>query len=115
MTRTLRNGGMFCIAPAPENILDLCMFAQIRDIWVSTDQLADLVRTQGERERSLPALESVTVGGSSTSRLLIAEARQRLCKNIILTYGSTETGRSPLRRPPMCRKWPAPSATSSHG
>lgn len=92
MTRTLRNGGMYCFAPIPEDVIDLCMFAQIRDIWASTDQLASLVRTQGERERALPALESVTVGGSSISRLLVTEARQRLCKNVILTYGSTETG-----------------------
>jgi acyl-CoA synthetase (AMP-forming)/AMP-acid ligase II len=92
MLRTLRTGGIYCMAPLPDDILDLAMLIGIRDIWCSSAQFASLVRAQGIRPRSLPLLENVTVGGSSVSPLMVAEATRILCRNIIMTYGATETG-----------------------
>jgi acyl-coenzyme A synthetase/AMP-(fatty) acid ligase len=91
-TRALRMGGTFCFAPFPEDVLDLCMLAEVREIWASPDQVASLVKVQSAAQRPLPALERVTIGGSIISPTLLAEATQTLCKNIVLTYGATETG-----------------------
>jgi acyl-coenzyme A synthetase/AMP-(fatty) acid ligase len=90
--RTLRTGGMYCFAPFPRDALDLCMFAQIQNIWASPDQLVTLIKAQDERLRQLPSLIDVTIGGSSVAAALLTDATQKLCKNIVLTYGASETG-----------------------
>ncbi len=91
MLRTLRTGGTYCFAPLAQDVLNLCGYAGVQELWVSPGQLAELIEVQAEKERFL-TLESVTVGGSSMPPKLLAEAYRRLCKNIVLTYGATETG-----------------------
>ena len=89
----LVQGGFACFAITPEDVLRMVRTYGIARLgFVTPLQLAGLVVAARQSADVLPSLRVIHVAGSRLPPDLAAEARARLCGNIIVSYGSTETG-----------------------
>ncbi|MCP5365904.1 MAG: acyl--CoA ligase [Hyphomicrobiales bacterium] len=88
----LASGGVACFAPNPEEILHLVRLFGITQMTVMVGQLRELVNHQSRHFGACPTLRRVTVGGGRPSPALVTEARASLCSELLLAYGTTETG-----------------------
>jgi acyl-coenzyme A synthetase/AMP-(fatty) acid ligase len=88
----LHAGKTLFFADTPRGTLQMIALYGIEMLVASSQQLRDLVREQTEAPIPCPSLKSIMTGGSYASQALIAEARAKLCSNIVSQYGSTEAG-----------------------
>ena len=94
LLKTLRSGGTFCVAPFPNQILDLCETTQAEVICASVAQAASLIEEQKTCARELRNVKHLFIGGSPSSLPLIDDLKMLVCRNISVGYGATETGQS---------------------
>jgi acyl-coenzyme A synthetase/AMP-(fatty) acid ligase len=88
---TLCGGGLVCYAPSSKEALHIIQMFQVNVLSLTPHQLQSLVEAQGAAPPP-PSLQTLIVGGSRTPRPLVAEARSRLCSNLMIGYGTTEAG-----------------------
>ncbi len=79
-------------ADTPRGTLQMVALYGVEMLVASSQQLRELVREQTEAPIPCPSLRAVMTGGSLMSQALMAEARAKLCSNLISQYGSTEAG-----------------------
>ncbi len=90
---TLVQGGLACFAVEPDEVLWIVRaFGVARLGFVTPLQLASLVEASRTSADICPSLSVIHVSGGRLPLELAAEARARLCGNIIISYGSTEAG-----------------------
>ncbi len=88
----LISGGLACFAPNPEETLHLVRLFGVGHLIALPGQLRDIVDHQLGGFEACPTLHRVTVGGSRISKELITDARATLSSDVMLAYGTTETG-----------------------
>lgn len=90
--RTLRCGGLL-IFPGRNAVHTMAEIERlgIEEIMTTPNLLVDLVNARGTA-KARPMLKKIIVGGSQVSTTLLERARQTLCPEIVVAYGSTETG-----------------------
>jgi acyl-coenzyme A synthetase/AMP-(fatty) acid ligase len=90
--RSLRSGGLL-IFPGRNAVHTMAEIERlgIEEIMTTPNLLVDLVNARAEAE-ARPGLRKIIVGGSQVSAALLDRARARLCPEIVVAYGSTETG-----------------------
>lgn len=91
MLGALAGGGMACFAPNAAEALQIVNIFQVSILSATVHQLHKLIDAHGAAP-ALPSLQALIVGGSFMPAGLIAEARARLCSNVMLGYGTTEIG-----------------------
>lgn len=89
---TLASGGLACFAPNPEETLHLIRLFNITQVTAMAGQLQGLIEQQTKNFEPCPSLQRLTVGGSQVPEPLLSGARSLLCSNLVLAYGTTETG-----------------------
>lgn len=89
--RTLRSGGLL-IFPGRNAVHTMAEIDRlgIEEIMTTPNLLVDLVNAR--TDTPAPSLKKIIVGGSQVSGDLIDRAKQKLCPEIVVAYGSTETG-----------------------
>lgn len=90
--RSLRSGGLL-IFPGRNAAHTMAEIERlgIEEIMTTPNLLVDLVNARAEAGER-PALKKIIVGGSQVSPALLERARAKLCPEIVVAYGSTETG-----------------------
>jgi acyl-coenzyme A synthetase/AMP-(fatty) acid ligase len=90
--RSLRSGGLL-IFPGRNAVHTMAEIERlgIEEIMTTPNLLVDLVNARAEAE-GRPALKKIIVGGSQVAAALLDRARAKLCPEIVVAYGSTETG-----------------------
>ena len=89
----LVQGGFACFAVAPEEVLWIVRaFGVARLGYVTPLQLSALLDVARQSADAFPSLGVIHVSGGRLPADIAAEARARLCGNIVVSYGSTETG-----------------------
>lgn len=90
--RTLRSGGML-IFPGRNAVHTMAEIDRlaIEEIMTAPNLLVDLVNARADGPPP-HALKKIIVGGSQVSAALTERARQKLCSEIVIAYGATETG-----------------------
>src|SRR5262249_19977583 len=90
---TLHAGRTLCLAPPGEPTLWMANTYNIDGMLASPQQALELAEIQEKvTHYPLPALKSIHIGAASMSRQSIQRVQKRLCRNIIMFYGSTEAG-----------------------
>src|SRR5581483_1869154 len=87
----LLSGGLCGYAQSPAEALHIIRIFNIDMLIVAVFQLQAILQALGTG-RPPPSLHTLIVGGSKISKELLAEARSRLCSNLLFGYGSTEAG-----------------------
>ena len=90
--KVLRAGGTYCLAPFPDQCLELCDAFGVEVICASVAQIASLVGEQRKKQRELPLLRSILLGGSIVAPGLISDVQRVICKNVSIGYGASEVG-----------------------
>jgi len=86
-------GKTACFAPFGQPALSLANIYDIDLIIASIQQAIALAEIQEKITRySLPSLTTVRIGGSVITRDAVERIKRHLCRNIILSYASTEAG-----------------------
>lgn len=89
---TMICGGITCFAPNPEEVLHFIRLFGVTQLFATSGQLESLVNCQATDFEPCPSLRMITVGGSRVPDALMASTRSLLCNNVVVGYGSTETG-----------------------
>ncbi len=89
---TLASGGTLVCAESAREALHMASVYSVDAILASTQQVRDLIREQKRAPVSCPSLRAVQLSGALPTRALLAEARARLCAQVIVHYGATEVG-----------------------
>lgn len=90
--KVLRAGGTYCLAPFPDQCLDLCDSFGVEVICASVAQIATLVGEQRKKQRELFSLKYILLGGSIVAPGLIADVQRLICKDVCIGYGASEVG-----------------------
>jgi len=85
-------GGAMCFAGTPEDVLQVLALYHVTHVIAAPFQIRPLLDSQSKSGLHFPHLRHVMLGGGHISNDLIAEISQKLCTNVICTYGSTELG-----------------------
>lgn len=90
--RTLRSGGLL-IFPGRNAVHTMAEIDRlaIEEIMTTPNLLVDLVNARADQPAP-HTLKKIIVGGSQVSAALTERARQKLCSEIVIAYGATETG-----------------------
>jgi acyl-coenzyme A synthetase/AMP-(fatty) acid ligase len=89
----LHGGKTLCFAPPGQPMLWLANTYDIDLIMASPQQALALAELQEKVTRyPLAALKTIRIGGSVLSAAGLQRIKNNLCRNVVLTYGSTETG-----------------------
>jgi acyl-coenzyme A synthetase/AMP-(fatty) acid ligase len=88
----LANGGSLVFAGAPSDALQMAAAYRVDALVASTAQARDLVQESKRTPLTGIALRAALVGGGLPTRALLTEARARLCVQMVVQYGATETG-----------------------
>jgi acyl-CoA synthetase (AMP-forming)/AMP-acid ligase II len=88
----LVTGGMACFAPSAPDAMAMIRLIGVTELAVTPMQLQSLVAEQAKSYAPCPSLRVLAVAGGWTSPALMAAARAQLCNNVLVTYGSTESG-----------------------
>lgn len=83
-------GGMICYAGLPQDALQLVRSLSIDLIFSSAAQLRALVGALGDARP--PDLKQIVTIGSRLPTELLTQVQSRLCANVTMAYGTTETG-----------------------
>jgi acyl-coenzyme A synthetase/AMP-(fatty) acid ligase len=98
----LFSGKTACFAPFGEPTLLLANIYNIEFMNLSVQQALALAEIQEKRAPvRLPALKALRIGGGKISQQGIERIKLNLCRNIILTYASTEAGTIAMGRHDM--------------
>ena len=86
-------GGTAFFSSSPAETLRLIRTYEINRLgYIGAIHLEELVAAARVSGDALPSLQAIHVTGSKVPSALAAEARARLCGNIIISYASTEAG-----------------------
>jgi acyl-CoA synthetase (AMP-forming)/AMP-acid ligase II len=88
---TLAGGGVICFAPSPPEALHLMNLFQVGLVSMTPHQLRNLLAAQGHAAPPT-SLHTIVLGGAKFPPAMVAEARAKLCSNLMLGYGTTEAG-----------------------
>ncbi|QIG48481.1 acyl--CoA ligase [Nordella sp. HKS 07] len=90
--RSLRSGGLLIFPGrnAAHTMAEVERLA-IEEIMTTPNLLVDLVNARAD-DQVLPGLRKIIVGGSQVSGTLLERARRKLCPEVVIAYGATETG-----------------------
>jgi acyl-coenzyme A synthetase/AMP-(fatty) acid ligase len=89
----LHAGRTVCLAPPGAPTLWTINTYYVDTILASSQQALELAELQEKATHfPLSALKSVQIGGSTISRASILRVQKALCRNVIMSYGSTEAG-----------------------
>jgi len=89
----LHSGRTICLAPPGAPSLWMANTYDVDTILVSPQQAMELADIQETSTRfPLSALKSVQIGASTISRTSVLRVQKSLCRNVMMFYGSTETG-----------------------
>lgn len=94
--RVLVSARTLCIAENAEDAVRLIDLYQVGTVIGSPHQLTELVSALDQIPASCRSLRLVKTGGSSLSKPLLEAIKSRLCRDIIMIYGSTEAGRTAM-------------------
>lgn len=89
---TLAGGGLACFAPNPQEALHLIRVFGVTQLFAASGQLQGLIDCQTRDFEPCPSLKMVGVGGSRIPGEVLAKTRSLLCNNLVIAYGSSETG-----------------------
>ncbi len=90
--RVLWVGGLIVIATSPELVVSGIRRYGVNSLVISPGSLQSVLGLLPLDGRPFPSLTSLEVGGGLLSTRLVELSRQRLCANIVSSYGSTESG-----------------------
>jgi acyl-coenzyme A synthetase/AMP-(fatty) acid ligase len=90
--QALAYGHSLVIAESPDDALKMIALYAVDLLVANPDFLKGMVRRHRETPIPTPTLKLIKFGGAAISPDLIPEVRQRLCKDILCVYSSTESG-----------------------
>jgi long-chain acyl-CoA synthetase len=90
--RVLWTGGQLVLTTRIDTIVPLIEKHRVRALVLAPNSLESIVAPRPAHATPLPSLQVVEVGGSMLPMRLYQAARQKLCKNIISSYGAMEVG-----------------------
>jgi acyl-coenzyme A synthetase/AMP-(fatty) acid ligase len=89
---TLYAGGTLIRADGPREALHMASVYGADRMVASMQQLRDLLREQNRAPVSCPSLRVVVASGALPTREFLRDVRARLCSEVVVHYGATETG-----------------------
>ena len=90
--RALWVGGLIVFATTPDLVVSGIRRYGVNTLVISPGSLQSVLSLLPADGDPFPSLTTIEVGGGLLSPRLCEHARQRLCANVVVSYGSTESG-----------------------
>lgn len=98
-TSALADGRTICFAANADEAVRVMSLYQVEVLFGAVFHLNLVIEAQRRRFVPLPTLKSIITGGSLLDADLLGEVQGKLCRNILMHYGSTEIGLTAVARP----------------
>jgi acyl-coenzyme A synthetase/AMP-(fatty) acid ligase len=95
----LAEGRTLCFAANPDEAVRVMSLYKVDVLFGAVFHLNLILEAQRRRFIALPSLTAIITGGSLMDADLLGEVQGKLCRNILMHYGSTEIGLTAVARP----------------